>query len=175
MPNVCFAEARVSIQAKSQPVEGAGIHRDIRWARQNGKLTDEGGEQAHRLAGKYINDIHRKLESVPAILNSVAGLSFVRMFALDDEMLALANHLTLTKAAQKPFDHAILAGILVAASRLWRQGESGISFAETDSDLQPWGAKGAYKDELRKLHDDAHIWFYNDFTLQFPGRRPDFR
>ena len=90
-------------------------------------------------------------------------------------MLELANHLALTKAAQKPFDHAILAGILVAASRLWRQGESGISFAEMDSDLQPWGAKRGYKEELRKLYDDAHIWVYNDFTLQFPGRRPDFR
>jgi hypothetical protein len=175
IPNGCFAEARGSIQAKCQPVEGAGIHRYIGWARQNAELTDEGAEQAHRLADKYINDIHRELDSVPAILSTVAGLSYVKMFALDDEMLDLANQLALTKVAQKPFDHAILAGILVMSSRLWRQGEGGISFAETDSDLQPWGARGAYKDELRKLYDDAHVWVYNDFTLQFPPRRTDFK
>jgi len=96
------------------------------------------------------------------------------MFALDDAMLDLANQLALTKVAQKPFDHAILAGILVSSSRLWNQGERGISFAELDSDLQPWGQKGAPKDDLRKLYDDAHVWVYGDFTLQFPQRNADF-
>jgi hypothetical protein len=59
------------------------------------------------------------------------------MFAFDDEMLNLANQLTLTKVALKPFDHDILAGILVCSSRLWNQGARGISFAEIDGDLQP--------------------------------------
>ena len=89
-------------------------------------------------------------------------------------MLDLANQLSFTKVAQKPFDHAILAGILVSASRLWTQGGRGISFAEIDSDLQPWGARGAPKDDLRKLYDDAHIWVHGDFTLQFPPRHSDF-
>jgi hypothetical protein len=96
------------------------------------------------------------------------------MFAFDDEMLDLANQLALTKVAQKPFDHAILPGILVCSSRLWNQRERGISFAERDSDLQPWGEKGAAKDDLRKLYDDAHVWVYVDFTLQFPLSRADF-
>ena len=93
---------------------------------------------------------------------------------LDDEMLDLANELALEKVAQKPFDHAILAGVLVSASRLWNRGERGISFAELDSDLQPWGQKGGPKDDLRKLYDDGHVWVYGDFTLQFPPRRADF-
>jgi len=86
----------------------------------------------------------------------------------------LGEDLALSKAAQKPFDHAILAGILVCSSRLWNRGERRIAFAELDSDLQPWGTKGAPKDDLRKLYDDAHIWVYGDFTLQFPPRRADF-
>ncbi len=88
------------------------------------------------------------------------------MFALDDEMLDLANELALENVAQKPFDHAILAGTLVSSLRLWNKGERGIAFAELDSDLQPWGQKGGPKDDLRKLYDDAHIWVYGDFTLQ---------
>jgi hypothetical protein len=96
------------------------------------------------------------------------------VFALDDEMLDLANQLAFTRVAQKPLDHAILAGILVSCSRLWNQGERGTSFAELDSDLQPWGSKGAPKDDLRKLYDDAHVWVYGDFTLQFPPRDADF-
>jgi hypothetical protein len=85
-------------------------------------------------------------------------------------MLDLANQLALTNVAQKPFDHAILAGILVSSSRLWQQGERGISFAEIDGDLQPWGPRGAPKDDLRKLYDDAHVWVYSDFAPQFPKR-----
>ena len=80
-------------------------------------------------------------------------------------MLDLANQLALTKAAQKPFDDAILAGILISSYRLWNQGARGISFAELDSDLQPWG-QNRMTDDFRKLYNDAHVWVYGDFTLQ---------
>jgi len=174
VPNVSFAEARQAIQAKCQPVDGPGIHRYIRWANKNGELNDEQAEDAHRLAERYVQDIRKELSAVPSILKEVAGFSCVKMFAMDDEMLDLANELALERVAQKPFDHAILAGILVSSSRLWNRGERGISFAELDSDLQPWGTKGAPKDDLQKLYDDAHIWVYSDFTLQFPPRGADF-
>src|SRR6266568_797599 len=113
IPNVSFAEARHSIQARCQPVDGPGIHRYIRWAHKNGELNEEKAEGAHRLAERYVQDISKQLSAVPTILQEVAGFSCVRVFALDDEMLNLANELALSRAAQKPFDHAILAGILV--------------------------------------------------------------
>jgi hypothetical protein len=112
IPNVSFAEARQSIQTKCQPVDGPGIHRYIRWAHKNGELNDEEAGEAHQLAERYVQSIHKELSAVPSILNGLASLSCVEMFALDDEMLDLANHLALTKVAQKPFDHAILAGII---------------------------------------------------------------
>lgn len=174
IPNVSFAEARQSIEAKCQPADGPGIHRYIRWAHKNGELSDERAEQAHRLAERYVQDIRKDLSAVPSILKEVAALVCVKMFALDDEMLDLANALALERVAQKPFDHAILAGILVSSSRLWNRGERRIAFAELDSDLQPWGPKGAPKEYLRKLYDDAHVWVYGDFTLQFPPRHPNF-
>ena len=174
IPNVSFAEARQSIQLKCQPADGPGIHRYIRWAHKNSELNDEQARAAHQLAERYVQDINKELSAVPSILSGVASLPCVKVFAFDDEMLDLANQLALTKVAQKPFDHAILAGILVSSARLWNHGERGISFAELDSDLQPWGPKGAPKDDLRKLYDDAHVWVYGDFTLQFPPRRTDF-
>lgn len=175
IPNVSFREALQSIQANCKPADdGPGIHRYIRWAQKSGELNEEQASDAHQLADRYVQSIKKELTAVPSVLKEVAGLPCVRMFALDDEMLDFANQLALTKVAQKPFDHAILAGVLVSSSRLWNQGERGISFAETDSDLQPWGQKGAFKDDLRKLYDDAHVWVYGDFTLQFPPRRVDF-
>jgi len=174
IPNVSFAEARQSIQSKCQPVDGPGIHRYIRWAQNNGELNEEQATEAHQLAEKYVQSINRELSAVPSALKEIAGLPCVRMFAFDDEMLSLANQLALTNVARKPFDHAILAGVLISCSRLWNQGEREISFAELDSDLQPWGQKGATKDDLRKLYDDAHVWVYGDFTLQFPPRPADF-
>jgi hypothetical protein len=174
IPNASFGEARQSIQTKCQPVDGPGIHRYIRWANNNGELNDEQAREAHQLAERYVLGINKELSAVPSMLKEVAGFPCVKVFAFDDEMLDLANQLALMKVAQKPFDHAILAGILVSSSRLWDQGERGISFAEMDSDLQPWGPKGTPKDDLRKLYDDAHVWVYGDFTLQFPPRRGDF-
>lgn len=174
IPNVSFAEARRSIQTKCQPSDGPGIHRYIQWTHENGGLNDEQAEDAHRLAERYVQDMRKELSAVPSILKEVAGLPCVNMFALDDEMLNLANDLALEKVAQKPFDHAILAGILVSSSRLWNRGERGIAFAELDSDLQPWGTKGANKDDLRTLYNDAHVWVYGDFILEFPPRPDDF-
>jgi hypothetical protein len=174
IPNVSFSEARQSIQTKCQPVDGPGIHRYVRWAHRKGELDDKRADEAHQLADRYLQDIKGQLADVPKTLNDLAELPCVRMFALDDEMLDLANRLSITNVAQKPFDHAILAGMLVYSSRLWSQGERGISFAEADGDLQPWGSKGTPKDDLRKLYDDAHVWVYGDFTLQFPPREPDF-
>ncbi len=157
IPNVSFGEARQAIQSKCQPIDGPGIHRYIRWTQKNGQLNEEQARDAHQLADKYVQSINNELTAVPSVLKEVASLPCVRMFAFDDEMLDLANQLALTKVAQKPFDHAILAGVLVSSSRLWNQGDRGISFAEIDSDLQPWGQKGAFKDDLRKLYDDAHV------------------
>lgn len=117
IPNASFVEARQSIQVKCQPVDGPGVHRYIRWAYKNGELNDEQANEAHQLADRYVQGINRELFAVPAILQKVAALPYVKVFALDDEMLDLANQLAFTRVAQKPFDHAILAGILVSCSR----------------------------------------------------------
>jgi hypothetical protein len=167
-------EGRHSIQSKCQPTDSAAVHRYIRWAHSIGELNDERATGTHQLADKYEKSIAKELKAVPSTLARIAGLPFVRVFAFDDEMLDLANRLALTDTAKKPFDHAILAGVLVSSSRLWHKGERGISFAELDSDLQPWGHRGAPKADLRKLYDDAHAWVYGDFILQFPPRRADF-
>jgi hypothetical protein len=54
-------------------------------------------------------------------------------------MLDRATKLALAGIAPKPFDHAILAGILVAAERLWATGERTLSFCEADTDLSTLG------------------------------------
>jgi len=97
IPNVSFAEARQSIQMKCQPVDGPGIHRYIRWAHRTGELNDERAEHAHRLAERYVQQVRDASSGVPTILRDVAGLSCVKVFALDDEMLDLATELALEK------------------------------------------------------------------------------
>jgi len=100
IPNASFSEALQSIQAKCQPVDGPGIHRYIGWAQKNGQLNDDQAEKAHQLAEKYLQAITKELAAVPEIVSEVARLSCVAMFALDDEMLNLANRLSLRKVAQ---------------------------------------------------------------------------
>ena len=84
IPNVSFSEARQSIQSKCQPVDGPGIRRYIRWARKNGELDEGQAREAHQLAEKYVQSIDKELSDVPSILNGVAGLPCVKMFAFDD-------------------------------------------------------------------------------------------
>ena len=65
IPNASFAEARHSIQAKCQPIDGPGIHRYIRWALRNRELDDQEANGAHQLAEKYIRDINEEFERGP--------------------------------------------------------------------------------------------------------------
>ena len=72
--------------------------RYIRWAQKNGELNELQAGAAHQLAEKYVGSISKELAAGPSVLKGLAGLPHVRMFALDDEMLDLANQLALTKS-----------------------------------------------------------------------------
>jgi len=89
-------------------------------------------------------------------LRALVAEPCIQVFRLDDEMLDRATHLALPGIAQKPFDHAILAGILVSAERLWNECEGRLSFCEEDSDLQSWDKVGNAKPPLGAAYDRAH-------------------
>ena len=149
VPNICFGEARQAILTKCQPrSEADAIRRYLTWAQPSGHVTDADATAARLLC--------------------------LEIFGLDDVMLDRATELALAGIAPKPFDHAILAGVLVRASRLWDAGERTISFCESDSDLQPWDKNGNAKPPLRNAFDRAHVWVCADFTLTQPQRRADF-
>ncbi|HXP61614.1 MAG TPA: hypothetical protein VN829_14045 [Dongiaceae bacterium] len=124
---------------------------------------------------KYESRIQEDLKMLDDNLRILAALPCIDIFGLDDAVLNRATALALAGIAPKPFDHAILAAILVTAQRLWERGERGLSFCETDADLQPWGRYGDPKPELRAAYDQAHLWVCADFTLTQPTRRPDFQ
>jgi len=175
LPNVCLGEARQAIRTKCQPRnEAKAIRRFLSWATPAGNVTPEDASTARTVLDKYESRIQADLNMLDDNLRSLAALPCIDIFGLDDAMLDRATALALAGIAPKPFDHAVLGGTLVAAQRLWERGERGLSFCETDGDLQPWGRYGDPKPELRAAYDQAHVWVYADFTLTQPVRRPDF-
>jgi hypothetical protein len=174
LPNICLGEARQAIRTKCQPrTEANAIRRFLSWAAPEGNVTPEDASITRTVLDKYESSIQEDLNKLDDNLRILAGLPCIDIFGLDDTMLDRATALALAGIAPKPFDHAILAGILVAAQRLWESGERGLSFCEADSDLQPWGRYGDVKPELRAAYDQAHLWVYGDFTFTQPIRRPD--
>jgi len=175
LPNICLGEARQAIRTKCQPrSEANAIRRFLSWATPAGNVEPEEASITRRVLDKYESSIQEDLNKLDENLRMLADLSCIDIFGLDDTMLARATALALAGIAPKPFDHAVLAGILVTAQRLWEGGERGLSFCEADADLQPWGRYGDVKPELRAAYDQAHIWVYSDFTLTQPVRRSDF-
>lgn len=123
---------------------------------------------------KFESSIKHYLKNLDERLRIIAGLQCVEVYGLDDAMLDRATQLALAGIAPKPFDHAILASVLVRASSLWNAGERAITFCEGDADLQPWDKYGNAKPPLRDAYDQAHVWVYGDFTLTQPQRPRDF-
>lgn len=175
LPNVCLGEARQAIMAKCQPrKEADAVRRFLSWSEPAHLVTKADAEITRVILDKYESSVKGDLEKLDSTLRKISELPYVQVFALDDEMLARATDLAVTGIAAKPFDHAILAGVLVRSSRLWASGERGISFCETDSDLQPWDKYGNGKPPLKTAYDDAHVWVYGDYTLAQPPRAADF-
>ena len=175
VPNICFGEARQAILTKCQPrSEADAIRRYLTWAQPSGHVTDADATAASVVLNKFESSIKRDLANLDHTLQALARLPCLEIFGLDDAMLDRATELALAGIAPKPFDHAILAGVLVRASRLGDAGERTISFCESDSDLQPWDKNGNAKPSLRNAFDRAHVWVYGDFTLTQPQRRADF-
>jgi len=175
LPNVCIGEARQAIRTKCQPrTEANAVRRFLSWSIPAGKVTPQEASITRAILNKYESSIQEDLNKLDDTLRILAGLPCIDIFGLDDTMLDRATELALAGIALKPFDHAILAGILVTAERLWESGERGLCFCEGDADLQPWGRYGDAKPELRALYDQAHVWVYSDFTLTQPVRRSGF-
>lgn len=175
LPNVCIGEARQAILTKCQPRrEGDALRRFLSWSEPAGIVTNAEATTGRTVLDKYESSIRRDLERLDTKFQDPAELPHVEIFALDDEMLVRATRLALDGVAAKPFDHAILAGILVRSSKLWASGERRISFCETDSDLQPWDKYGNAKPPLTAAYDEAHVWVYGDFTLAQPPRAENF-
>lgn len=176
MPNICIGEARQAIRTKCQPRNEAGaIRRFISWAEPAGIVSASNATSTRDNLEKYQQNIERELKRLDDRFRDLAKLPYFKIFALDDEMLDLATRLALDGVAMTPFDHAILAGVLVSSSRLWAAKERGISFCERDADLQPWDKNGKAKPLLKAAYDKAHVWVYEDFTLAGPRRCARFK
>lgn len=174
LPNICVGEARQAILTKCQPrKEANAIRRFLTWAEPAGQVTKFDATATLAVLDKYESSIKQNLDNLDNTLRTLASLPCIEIFGLDDAMLDRATDLALAGIAPKPFDHAVLASVLVRASRLWDAGEREISFCETDTDLQPWDKYGNAKRPLRDAFDQAHIWVYGDFTLTQPRRRQD--
>lgn len=175
MPNVCIGEARQAIRTKCQPRQEANaLRRFLSFAEPTGDVTKGDADVTRAVLQKYEARMKRDLDNLDATLRGLVGLPHLKIFGLDDEMLNRATMLALEGLAAKPFDHAILAAVLVSSERLWAAGERGISFCEADADLQPWDKNGNEKPLLTTAYDESHVWVYGDFTLVQPSRSEDF-
>jgi predicted nucleic acid-binding protein len=175
IPNPCIDEARQAIRTKCQPRrEAEAIRRFLSWAESVRRVRNDEATNTRTVLDKFESSIQHDLAGLDDALRNLATLPYVNIFGLDDTMLERATTLALDGIAPKPFDHAILAAVLVASERLWEQGERGLSFCEADSDLQPWDKDGNIKRSLTTVYDQAHLWVYGDFTLTQPPRREGF-
>ncbi|MGA2136664.1 MAG: hypothetical protein ABSH50_30610 [Bryobacteraceae bacterium] len=174
LPNICIGEARQAILTKCQPrKEANAIRRFLSWSEPAGHITPGDAAVARVILDKYENNVKNALDDLDKTFRRLADLPYLHIFGLDDDMLQLATKLALDGVAVKPYDHAVLAGVLVGATRLWDAGEQAISFCEVDADLQPWDRYGNIKLPLQAAYDAAHVWVFGDFMLAEPPRPAD--
>jgi predicted nucleic acid-binding protein len=120
MPNICLGEARQAVLTKCQPrKEATAIRRFLAWAQPAEHVTKADATATRVVLDKYEISIKQDLEKLDDTFRALASLPCIEIFGLDEMMLDRATELALAGIAPKPFDHAMLASVLVRASRLW--------------------------------------------------------
>lgn len=170
LPAICLTEAGPPISERYQPKAARAIRDFLQWAAEQRVLSDDDVAASRRVLERFELAIRDGLKKAPQLLEDLRHHRAIEVFPLDDEMLSRAVSLTALKMQLKPFDQAILAGILVRAERLARHGDVDLSFCELDADLQPWVRGDDEKARtLTRLYDDAGLWVYGDFELRSPA------
>lgn len=174
LPSICLTEARPPLAERFTP-RLAPVRGFLKWVTRQSQvgLTISEVETTRKALEVYENAIADAQDSLGARLAGLHSAPGLEVFPLDEEMLSRAVALTSESLQLKPFDQAILAGILVRAERLASAGERDFALCELDADLQPWSKDSrketSRKEPLASLYDRAGIWVYGDFELRFPA------
>jgi hypothetical protein len=173
LPALCLNEARLAILRKCQPRnEADAIRQFLLRVRSDKAVSIEEDRIVRRVLDRFEQQIRAELRQLDGVLKSMRTEPGLELFPLNEPMLERSLELSQMDLRLKPFDQAILAGVLGRAAELRKQEETELCFCVTDADLQPWDRRGDAKQPLTGLYDEALIWVYGDFSMNAP-ERPD--
>jgi hypothetical protein len=172
LPSLCLTEGREAIRRRCQPRgEADALRKYVAWALDSKHMSDRDAATVRQAVEGFEVKVRRELASLASTLDSVRLRGdAIDVFGLDQEMVERAVDLGASDLHLEPYDQAVLAAVLVRASRLRHQGELDVCFCERDRDLQPWDERGNARQPLARLYDEAHVWVYGDFELESPER-----
>ena len=171
LPAPCLTEARPPIMNKCQPRnEADAIRQYLRRARAEQTVSPDQERATREVLDRFEQQVRGELRQLDDVLKSLRTKPGLELFPLNEQMLDRAIDLAQMDLPLRPFDQAILAGILVRAEELRSQGETELCFCVTDADLQPWAKQGHAKQPLTDLYDEALVWVYGDFSMNAPER-----
>ena len=170
LPSICLSEARRPILTKHQSRHTDTVRQFLKWAKPRGLVNTEDGLATGRVLDLLEQQVRTDLSELDQTLVNLAQDRALDVFPLDGSMLERVASLSFEKLDLHPFDHAVLAAVLVRAEMLRSEGETEVVFCELDSDLQPWDRQRRRKDPLAALYDAAGVWVYGDFVLKAPER-----
>jgi predicted nucleic acid-binding protein len=175
LPSFCLTEGREAIRRRCQPRgEADSLRKYVSWALDNKHMSDRDAATVRQAVQGFEAKVQRELASLASTLGNVRLRGdAIDVFALDQEMVERAVDLGASELYLEPYDQAVLAAVLVRATRLRDRGEDDVCFCERDGHLQPWDDRGNAKQALTQLYDEAHVWVYGDFELESPERPPD--
>jgi hypothetical protein len=174
LPAPCLTEARQPILTKCQPrYEADAIRQFLLWARPTGSVSPEQEQATRAVLDRFEQQVRAELREVDDIIRKLRGQSGVEVFPLNERMLTKAVDLAESELSLRPFDQAILAAVLGRAEELREASITDLWLCETDADLQPWDKHGEAKHPLVHFYNEAAVWVYGDFNLDWPERPPD--
>lgn len=166
VPAFCLLEARRPIRNRFRAKPAADAVRGyVDWAIAHRRLTPTDARTVRTVLDQFESQVRSELNDLDATLRAIRSEPNVDVFGMSDAMLERNVLLTDRELALQPFDHAVLAAVLVRAEELRQTGESDLLFLCLDADLLPVDRHGNPKRHLQQLYDDAGLTVRAEFVL----------
>src|SRR5262249_48169156 len=119
LPAICLAEARRPLATKFQTRQAADrVRQFVTWAITSGQLTAEQAGVIRNGVDLMENVLKNDLQRIEATLRELTENRGLEVFPMSAAMLARSTELCFELPDLKPYDQAVLAGVLVRAEEL---------------------------------------------------------
>ena len=169
LPSICISEARHPIRSKYQPRRSADSIRRFLASPQASDIADS--DLIRQALDRFESSVLAQLDELPTTLQQIHSMPGIEVFALDEQMLSRCVKLSFEDLESEAVRSRHFGGGPGPCGATPQPRRGGVVLLRAGRRFAALGKKGASKQPLASLYDQARVWVFQDFSMEYPPLR----